>query len=147
MGGQIDDLYKTLIRFSKDFQRMNEYFNIDEDIEDNKFMFSPPKKVMSDVNMFKKNEELFYEIDDHQDDGNEEEKNEEVIVKAKAVKYNTIQEIVAVKNKFYDPVYANKRTELPVKRKNLNINVWSILKDAVGKDLSKFCVPGKIKLI
>jgi hypothetical protein len=45
-------------------------------------------------------------------------------------------------NKFYDPIYKNKRTKLPVLKKHMNLNVWSILKDAVGKDLSKFCVPG-----
>ena len=28
-----------------------------------------------------------------------------------------------------------------MKKIERNLNVWSILKDAVGKDLSKFCVP------
>jgi hypothetical protein len=45
-------------------------------------------------------------------------------------------------NKFYDPMYTNKRTEPLAKRQKINLNVWSILKDALGKDLSKFCVPG-----
>lgn len=45
--------------------------------------------------------------------------------------------------KYFDEAYdTTKRKMLPVKRKKLNINVWSILKDALGKDLSKFCVPG-----
>ncbi len=45
-------------------------------------------------------------------------------------------------NKFYDPIYNKKRHELPAKKEKLNLNVWSVLKDALGKDLSKFCVPG-----
>jgi hypothetical protein len=49
---------------------------------------------------------------------------------------------VKVENKFYDPIYVEKRKFLPALKKELKINVWSILKDAVGKDLSKFCVPG-----
>jgi hypothetical protein len=125
---------------------MNEYFNGEEGIEEKRFMFSPPKKVMSDVNMFKKNEELFYEIDDHEDnkyDSDNRESNDEVQLKVKSVKFETISDIVTSNKKFYDAVYDNRRTELPVKRRNLNLNVWSILKDAVGKDLSKFCVPGK----
>jgi hypothetical protein len=50
------------------------------------------------------------------------------------------------KSKLYDEVYDNivKRTRLPNKRIDLNLNVWSILKDAIGKDLNKFCVPGKL---
>lgn len=49
-----------------------------------------------------------------------------------------------LKGKFYDEAYNNKRNSLPYPRKKMNLNVWSILKDAVTKDLSKFCVPGKI---
>jgi hypothetical protein len=51
------------------------------------------------------------------------------------------------KNKFYDSIYNSKRHELPAKKEKLTLNVWSILKDALGKDLSKFCVPGKIFFI
>jgi hypothetical protein len=50
------------------------------------------------------------------------------------------------RNRFYDPVYDNKRVQLPFPKKQMNLNVWSILKDAVGKDLSKFCVPGNLIL-
>jgi len=47
------------------------------------------------------------------------------------------------KGKFYDEAFDNiERKQLPAKRKKININVWGILKDAVTKDLSKFCVPG-----
>ncbi len=51
---------------------------------------------------------------------------------------------ISVNGKFYDPMYNEKRKELPTKRLKLNLNVWKILKDAIGKDLSKFCVPGKL---
>lgn len=48
-------------------------------------------------------------------------------------------------NQYYDEVYAKieKRNRLPKERVPMNLNIWGILKDAVGKDLSKFCVPGK----
>jgi hypothetical protein len=59
--------------------------------------------------------------------------------------FNTTSNLAHIKlnNKFYDPLYLEKRKSLPVKKKELKLNVWNILKDAVGKDLSKFCVPGK----
>lgn len=43
---------------------------------------------------------------------------------------------------FTDPLYSKRRLALPVKKRPFPFNVWQILKDAVGKDLSKFCVPG-----
>jgi len=46
------------------------------------------------------------------------------------------------RSKFYDEAYNSKRTSLACPRKKINLNVWGILKDAVTKDLSKFCVPG-----
>lgn len=46
------------------------------------------------------------------------------------------------KGKFYDPVYDhNKRATLPVKRKDLSLNIWAFFKSAVGKDLNRFTVP------
>jgi hypothetical protein len=48
------------------------------------------------------------------------------------------------RGKYYDEAYNKKRYTLPVPRKKINLNVWGILKEAVSKDLSKFCVPGKI---
>jgi hypothetical protein len=46
-----------------------------------------------------------------------------------------------------DPVYREKRYEFPISKKPFPFNMWQILKDAVGKDLSKFCVPGITLLI
>jgi hypothetical protein len=47
------------------------------------------------------------------------------------------------RGKFYDEAYENiERKALPAVRKKINLNVWGILKEAVTKDLSKFCVPG-----
>jgi hypothetical protein len=52
-------------------------------------------------------------------------------------------ENLSKRGKFYDQAYDNlERKQLPAKRKKINLNVWGILKDAVTKDLSKFCVPG-----
>jgi len=48
------------------------------------------------------------------------------------------------KSRFYDEAYNSRRTSLPCPRKKINLNVWGILKEAVTKDLSKFCVPGII---
>ncbi len=47
------------------------------------------------------------------------------------------------RSKYYDEAYNSKRNSLPCQRKKINLNVWGILKEAVSKDLSKFCVPGK----
>jgi hypothetical protein len=50
---------------------------------------------------------------------------------------------ISLKGKFYDEAYdKNERNALPAIRKKINLNVWGILKEAVTKDLSKFCVPG-----
>jgi hypothetical protein len=49
------------------------------------------------------------------------------------------------RSKYYDEAYNQKRNSLPCPRKKINLNVWGILKEAVSKDLSKFCVPGKQK--
>ena len=44
--------------------------------------------------------------------------------------------------KFYDPLYDYpKRKELPFPKKNIGLNVWSVFKSAVGKDLNRFAVP------
>jgi len=34
-----------------------------------------------------------------------------------------------------------ERTELPVSKPNVKVSVWKIIKDSIGKDLSKFAVP------
>lgn len=49
-------------------------------------------------------------------------------------------------SKFYDRVYSTyiKRNRLEKPRLEVKFNVWSILKDSLGKDLNKMCVPGKI---
>ena len=40
-------------------------------------------------------------------------------------------------------IYARKRLKMPMIRQQVNFNIWEILKDAVGKDLSRFSMPGK----
>ena len=52
---------------------------------------------------------------------------------------------ININDKFYDKVYSNytKRNRLTKPRLEVKFNVWSVLRDALGKDLNKFCVPGK----
>jgi hypothetical protein len=52
------------------------------------------------------------------------------------------QEVEIVKGKFYDPNYDNIRTSLSHPKNNQKFNIWTILKEAIGKDLSKFAMPG-----
>ncbi len=113
--------------------------------------------------VYQKDEDVFYAVSDDEDDKslNEIKSMSGIISKnhteskkrvsknimrnnEEAIQFGLIQEItpVHIENKFYDPIYSQIRKSLPQKKKDLNINVWSILKDAVGKDLSKFCVPG-----
>lgn len=44
-------------------------------------------------------------------------------------------------SKFYDAVYEEKRTQLPMKRVIVKFSLWSIFKKLIGKDLSKFAAP------
>ena len=144
MSGQIDDLYKTLIRFSKDFHKMNEYFiSNEEDVEIKETKTFTKKE---DVSTFKKNEEVFYSIEDEHPLKNSSP-FQEFIIKNKSVTFDLKPDLIKNSNKFYDSIYNNKRSKLPVLKKSMSLNVWSILKDAVGKDLSKFCVPGIFLLI
>jgi hypothetical protein len=168
-----------MIRFSKDFHKINEYFFMNEEgilesgresnmasnrntIEDNfsevkKKAILPKKEIRvngyeekpfqsrnQDISVYKSNNlnETFYSIVD------EEEEPLKVISPKlnKAVTFGLNPEVITItkisKPKFFDPIYESKRLQLPVLKKQMNLNVWSILKDAVGKDLSKFCVPG-----
>lgn len=103
-----------------------------------------------------KNNFTFYEADT--DDALVETQKKELnkVEKIEKIKKESVSEyhnqtqtqdnsVSVKKSKFYDEVYDKtvKRTRLPNKRIDLNLNVWSILKDAIGKDLNKFCVPGK----
>jgi hypothetical protein len=49
--------------------------------------------------------------------------------------------------KFYEPMYEERRKNMPFQRKQVSVNVWGILRDAIGKDLSKFAMPGKLKIL
>lgn len=74
------------------------------------------------------------------------ENNTENIQNDNLITSNKIEEIQFKKktiDKFYDEAYNSRRTTLPVPRKHVSLNIWGIIKDAVTKDLSKFCVPGK----
>lgn len=46
------------------------------------------------------------------------------------------------KGKFYNENYVTKRTKFSYDRKVIKFNIWTILKDAIGKDLNRFTMPG-----
>ena len=47
---------------------------------------------------------------------------------------------------FSDPCYNNIRKELPHPRVVTKFSMWDIIKDAVGKDINRFTMPGIINL-
>jgi len=64
--------------------------------------------------------------------------NNKNIIKSK----NNRQSNKDKKGAYYDPLYDyEKRTSLPEKSKEVSINIFKILKDAIGKDLSHFAMP------
>ena len=75
----------------------------------------------------------FFDVDEH---------SEDEIKRKNTQKSNKIEKKTN-SSKFYDIAYYNtvKRIRLEKPRIEVNVNVWSILKDAIGKDLNKFCVP------
>ncbi len=115
------------------------------------------------------NEEVFYGLDDsidHKIEGlnslslgtNNElnydkhnSKDTKIYLENNSIQFKTNNSLIEVnnklakKNKFSDEAYNTKRYALPCERKKINLNVWGILKEAVTKDLSKFCVPGKLQ--
>ncbi len=47
-----------------------------------------------------------------------------------------------IKGAFYDPLYSyQKRTSLPEQMKEVSLNIFKLLKDAIGKDLNHFAMP------
>ena len=64
--------------------------------------------------------------------------NNKNVIKSKNSKQNNKDK----KGAYYDPLYEyEKRTSLPEKCKEVSINVFKILKDAIGKDLNHFAMP------
>jgi hypothetical protein len=55
-----------------------------------------------------------------------------------------VPQINTTNYKNYSECYSKKRTKMPFVRKQVSFNVWEILRDAVGQDLSKFSMPGKL---
>jgi hypothetical protein len=168
-------LYKTLIRFSKDFHTVGEYFAENEDMENEYKLtssrsndenpFQPvskkagitkakkadikPKIEEEPVNVYyTRDNEMFYSmLEDEELLISRTTDTPKTDTKLKTVTFDPLPKIINLPklnfSKFYDPVYDYKRFKLPVPRKKVSLNIWSILKDAVGKDLSKFTVPGK----
>ena len=118
-------------------------------------------------NTFSKENEMFYDFEDENDF--DDDYNSEInintsllqkIQKDPTIHSNTMNsQITSVNTKkqlssfshsntndngkeYFDPLYNyQKRTQLPLKRKDLKINVWQFFKSAVGKDVNRFAVP------
>ncbi len=119
--------------------KSNSKFSDNEKIVKNNFSF-----YEADTDDALVNNEIVNDTTKDKTKDKDKDKNIEKDKKESINNINTDQHVVK-KSKFYDEVYDKtpKRTRLPNKRIDLNLNVWSILKDAIGKDLNKFCVPGK----
>ena len=105
-------------------------------------------------NSISKGNEVFYGVDEAYDD----DYNSDINIKTPFIKSsdtnnndNIISTSIVPKqisnqtsygNEFYDPLYDyQRRSALPIKRKELKINVWQFFKGAVGKDVNRFAVP------
>lgn len=102
------------------------------------------------ISVLQKDNEVFFSPEEHFE-SNVVSQNDIALVKESHInireKYNSKPIVNSRKFDYYEKAYDSKRDRLPVKRVIKKLNVWSILKDAVGKDLNKFCVPGKITLL
>ncbi len=150
---EISHIIKNLKEFSTSLRSLNNFLNEDNSsleeimIQDSKERSSAEYKVsiggieegkiVKKNSLSGKNDIIFYDAED--------EFNSEVNTKDKAEKNNSnLIKVTTMKDsRFYDPVYFtySKRNRLDKKRLEVSINLWSVLKDAVGKDLNKFSVP------
>ena len=115
-----------------------EFFDMDEssqlisedEKEVNKFQAINPQnnKIVQKINTNRiKNNNLI-----------DENSNNKNIIKSKNNRQNNKEK----KGSYYDPLYDyEKRTSLPEKSKEVSINIFKILKDAIGKDLNHFAMP------
>lgn len=161
---QLEDLKSNFLKFNREFIKISELFfdnqngahdyrgggfinqEEDEEISDRNLILKAKnsKKLSIKVNdEFEskegiiKDQEYFYTIED---DENEDDKCINPFKKeniSSETKKKDNKELL----KFNDPIYKEKRTKLPFPKKKFSFNPWSILKDAIGKDLNKFCVP------
>ena len=120
-------MYKIINNFSIINKNENSLFEENPKIDD-----FDKKNMKEEIDVLNKYGEVFYSAEESLNDIDTNNFDDE---EKKTIK------------KFYDPLYDYKRNLLPFPKKKIDLNVWSILKDAVGKDLSKFCVPGRYKFI
>jgi hypothetical protein len=116
----------------------------DSDPEENDHKHNNSKIYNDYKQIVKKNSEVFYEVDDDlenllkdidKDDG-------EIKLKPNLKKIpDKTEKNIQKQSALYEPAYKEVRHKLPRERVKLNLSVWSILKDAVGKDLNKFAIP------
>jgi oxysterol-binding protein 1 len=115
---------------------------IDTILNDKKYQKKDKKKI-------EEPEKVFFSLKDHFDQNVGEGQEETKVMKAGSDEDEEFQDAqeqfnagvshgdVSVK---YNPM-KEKRTELPVSKPQVKISIWKILKDSVGKDLSKMAVP------
>ena len=166
---QLEDLKTNFVKFNREFIKISELFfdhhngskdyrgggfinqEEDDDINDNNLIvkaknskrmsFQYNKKSEEDLVMFDdkkdtilKENEYFYTVED-----DDEPTPKEILVNVN--QSVSIPQSSFTHKKFIDPLYTVKRTKLPFPKKKFSFNPWSILKDAIGKDLNKFGVP------
>ncbi len=130
------------------------------------------KESLESHNIIKKEEEVFYGANEEEEGQNDQEQGassnamvfESGINKKDELKLNKFNNLMTdlritsegkieeinslttshIHGKFFDPMYEERRKNLPLERKQVSVNVWGILRDAIGKDLSKFAMPGNL---
>ena len=112
----------------------------------NQIIISPKKKSYNNIyNYYNNNEYNNRNYEEKENDFNPLDINKNKY--PNQIMYNTTSILKRSfksnkKNQFYDPLYDyQKRTSLPVQKKDFGLNLWKVFKSAVGKDLSHFGVP------
>ena len=74
-----------------------------------------------------------------------EQKNNQGFTKLRS---NMNLSLVNITNyKYFNEIYSRKRVKMPMIRQQVTFNIWEILRDAVGKDLSRFSMPGNLVIL
>ena len=114
------------------------YGSTDKNENINNFYNSTGHLKDNNVDVIKEKSEIFYAVDEL---AFSSQKSGLDSIKLK-YKQNEERPIQIIDNIFVDKCYMNKRTHLPMLKSKNGFRIWDILKNAIGKDLSKFSVPG-----
>lgn len=162
INSQLNNLKEKFVQFNKDFIKISEFFfnhvNKSTDYRGGGFFEQSNVELVSDKNLLSKvksnkkaynrlvsteqvemiqngDDVYYYSADEDEEEllkSNNDDKNKQG---------NDSIQAKTVQKKFYDALYDKKRHALPFKRTKYEFNIWKILKDAIGKDLNRFCVP------